>query len=75
MGPINEKAIDWFNDEVLAKLRPDQDFSIYEGSSKPLMKDGKEVGISVSRENVRLYSTGIEKLYDMFGAIPESTQA
>lgn len=63
--PKDDLANDWLNG-LLAKLRFEQDYYIYPGSSEPLLdKDGKNIGISIKRPDVRLYSTGVTKLYEM----------
>lgn len=63
--PKDDLANDWFN-SFIPKLRYKQDYYIYPGSSKKLFdKNGKENGISITRPDVRLYSTGITKLYEM----------
>lgn len=63
--PKDDKANDWFN-AFLPKLRFEQDYYIYPGSSKPLLNaDGTQKGISITRPDIRLYSTGVTKLYEM----------
>lgn len=63
--PKDDLANEWFN-SFLPKLRFEQDYYIYPGSSEPMLdKDGKNIGISIKRPDVRLYSTGIRKLHDM----------
>jgi hypothetical protein len=56
------KAEDWLND-IIAQLKEGQDFKIFNGSSKPIMKGGEKVGIKVSRPHIKLFSTGITGLY------------
>jgi hypothetical protein len=63
MGEQNEEALDWF-DDFLCTLRPKQDFVCVDSTSEPLIKDGKEVGISIQRGYVKLFTTGVEKLYE-----------
>lgn len=63
MGDVNEIALDWF-DEFLGTLSEGQDFACVDGTRKPLIRDGKEVGISINRGYVKLFTTGIEKLYN-----------
>lgn len=71
MMPSNEtddKAEVWFN-EMLEKLRYHQDYSICFGHSKEMLDaDGKQGGISIRRPYIRLFSTGVTKLYRM--AVP-----
>lgn len=62
--PKDDLAGEWLNG-YLQKLRFEQDYYIYPGSSAPLIEDGKEIGISVKRPDIRLYSTGVTKLYEM----------
>lgn len=63
--PKDDQASDWFSG-LIAKLDFEQDYYIFPGSSKPLLdKDGKNIGIQIKRPDVRLYSTGITKLYEM----------
>jgi hypothetical protein len=67
MAPETEKdrkANEWLN-AILLKLRFEQDYYIYPGSAEPMMKDGKQVGLSVKRSDIRLYSTGVTKLYEI----------
>mgnify|MGYP006921301748 CR=1 FL=1 len=63
--PKDDLANDWFN-SFLPKLRFEQDYYIYPGSSEKLMnEDGSQKGISIKRPDIRLFSTGITKLYEM----------
>lgn len=66
MAPQDEvdiKAEEWFNG-FLPKLRYSQDYSICFGHSKDLLnEDGSQKGISISRPYVRLFSTGVTKIY------------
>lgn len=68
MMPPNEKddkANDWINN-LIGKLRLEQDYYIFPGSSKTLRNEkGEQTGISIKRPDIRLYSTGITKLYEM----------
>lgn len=67
MMPENEldtKAEEWFN-AMLPKLRYKQDYTVCGGHSKDMIKDGKQVGITIHRPYIRLFSTGITKLYQM----------
>lgn len=67
MSPETEKdrqASEWFNN-LLPKLRYKQDYFIYHGDSEKMMEDGKEVGIKITRPDIRLYTTGITKLYQL----------
>ena len=63
--PKDDKAQEWLNG-YLDKLRFEQDYYIFPGSSK-IMRDaeGKQTGISIKRPDIRLFSTGITKLYEM----------
>lgn len=61
----DEKAEAWFN-EMLEKLRYGQDYSICFGHSKKLInEDGSQKGISIRRPYIRLFSTGVTKMYRM----------
>lgn len=62
--PKDDLATEWLN-TYLGKLRYSQDYFLYQGASKPMMEDGKQIGLSIVRPNIRLYSTGITKLYEM----------
>ncbi len=63
--PKDDIASEWLNG-YLAKLRFEQDFFVYPGSSRIMYdSDGKQNGISVKRPDIRLFSTGITKLYEM----------
>lgn len=66
MAPQDEtdiKAEEWFNG-FLPKLRYSQDYSICFGHSKDLLnEDGSQKGISIRRPYVRLFSTGVTKIY------------
>lgn len=67
MMPENEldnKAEDWFNSHM-PKLRYHQDYSLCFGHSKDLVEDGKQVGITIHRPYITLFSTGITKLYQL----------
>lgn len=59
---IDEKAEEWFNSHF-DKLRYWQDYSICFGHSEKMMEDGKQTGIKIRRPYVRLFSTGVTKLY------------
>lgn len=60
---IDNKAEEWFNESLL-KLRYSQDYSVcYGHSQKMLNKDGTQKGIRIARPYVRLFSTGVTKLY------------
>jgi hypothetical protein len=62
---IDNKAEEWFN-SFIPKLRYSQDYSICFGHSKDLLnEDGSQKGISISRPYVRLFSTGVTKIYRM----------
>ena len=61
----DQKAEAWFN-EMLPKLRYEQDYSICFVHSKDMLdKDGKQEGIQIRRPFIRLFSTGVTKLYKM----------
>lgn len=63
--PKDDLANDWINN-LIGKLRLEQDYYIYPGSSKKLFNaDGSQKGISIKRADVRFYGTGITKLYEM----------
>lgn len=62
--PKDEIANEWFNG-LMQKLRFEQDYYIYPGSSEKMMDGDKQIGLSIKRADVRLYSTGIRKLHDM----------
>lgn len=62
--PKDVKAGEWFN-SLLKNLEFGQDYYIYPGSAKKMMEDGKQVGLSIVRPDVRLYETGVTKLYEM----------
>lgn len=63
--PKDDLANEWING-LVSKLRLEQDYYIYPGSSKTMRDDaGKQIGISIKRPDIRLYSTGITKLYEM----------
>lgn len=63
--PKDDKANEWING-LVSKLRLEQDYYIFPGSSKTLRdSEGRQTGISIKRPDVRLYSTGITKLYEM----------
>jgi choline kinase len=63
--PKDDAANEWFN-KFIPKLRYKQDYFVYPGSSKKMFNaKGEQTGISIVREDVRLYSTGITKLYEM----------
>lgn len=68
MMPPNEtddKAEEWFNGHM-EFLRYGQDYSICFGHSKKLMNDdGSQKGIAIRRPYIRLFSTGITKIYRM----------
>lgn len=61
---LDKKAEDWFN-AMMPYLRYHQDYSLCFGHSKDLVEDGKKVGITIHRPYIRLFSTGITKLYQM----------
>ena len=61
----DEKAEAWFN-EMLECLRYGQDYTICFGHSKKLMnEDGSQKGIAIRRPYIRLFSTGVTKMYQM----------
>lgn len=63
--PKDTKAQEWI-DQYLDRLQFEQDYYIFPGSSKILRdKEGKQTGISIKRPDIRLFSTGITKLYEM----------
>lgn len=67
MAPQTETdndANEWFNG-FIPKLRFKQDYDIYPGEAEPIMKDGKQTGIRIKREHVKLFSTGVTKLYQL----------
>ena len=61
---VDGEAEKWFNSH-LDRLRYHQDYTICFGHSKNLMKDGKQVGITIHRPYIRLFGTGMTKLYQM----------
>lgn len=66
IDPKDEAAQKWL-DNYLDRLRFEQDYYIFPGSSK-IMRDPEtkqQTGISIKRPDIRLYSTGITKLYEM----------
>lgn len=61
----DEKAEAWFND-MLKCLRYGQDYSICFGHYKDIRNDiGEQTGISIRRLYVRLFTTGVTKIYQM----------
>lgn len=61
----DDKAEEWFNGHM-EYLRYGQDYSICFGHSKKLMNDdGSQKGIAIRRPYIRLFSTGITKIYRM----------
>lgn len=63
--PKDDLAHEWFSG-LTSKLRFEQDYYIYPGSSKTIRdNEGKQTGISIKRPDVRLYSTGLTKLYEI----------
>lgn len=62
--PKDDAAAEWLNG-LLGKLRFEQDYYIFPGSSENMMEGDKQVGISIKRPDIRLYSTGVRKLWDM----------
>lgn len=63
--PKDDLANEWFS-SFLPKLRFEQDYYIYPGSSENMVNaKGEQTGISIKRADIRLYSTGIRKLWDM----------
>lgn len=63
--PKDDLASEWING-LIGKLQLEQDYYIFPGSSKKLVNEkGEQTGISIKRPDVRLYSTGITKLYEM----------
>lgn len=61
----DEKAEAWFN-EILEKLRYGQDYTICFGHSKNITNEkGEQTGISIRRPYIRLFSTGVTKIYQM----------
>lgn len=64
-SPLQDKADEWFN-KFLPKLRFEQDYYVFPGSSKPIFdRNNVQTGIAIKRPDVRLYSTGVVKLYEM----------
>lgn len=62
---IDDKANDWFSG-FMDFLRYGQDYTICFGHSKKLLnEDGSQKGISIRRPYVRLFSTGVTKIYRM----------
>lgn len=60
---IDDKAEAWFNGH-LEYLRYGQDYSICFGHSKKLLnEDGSQKGIAIRRPYIRIFSTGMTKLY------------
>lgn len=68
MSPETEtdkKANEWIN-KLMSKLRFEQDYHIFPGSSKTMRdSEGRQTGISIKRPDIRLYGTGVTKLYEM----------
>lgn len=63
--PKDDKANEWMN-TLMDKLRFEQDYYVFPGSSKTLRdSEGNQTGISIKRPDIRLYSTGITKLYEI----------
>jgi hypothetical protein len=63
--PKDELAQKWL-DNYLDRLRFEQDYYIFPGSSKIMRNEkGEQTGISIKRPDIRIYSTGITKLYEM----------
>lgn len=62
---IDLEAEEWFN-AFIPKLRYKQDFSICHGHSKSIIDEhGSQKGISIRRPYIRLFSTGVTKIYEM----------
>lgn len=63
--PKDDIAAEWLA-KYTDKLRFEQDYYIFPGSSKTMRdNEGKQIGISIKRPDIRLYQTGITKLYEM----------
>lgn len=64
--PKEDKANEWISG-YLDRLQFEQDYYIFPGSSKVIRdpETKQQTGISIKRPDVRLYSTGIIKLYEM----------
>ena len=64
--PKQQAADEWISG-YLDKLRFEQDYYIFPGSSKVIRdpETKNQTGISIKRPDVRLYSTGVVKLYEM----------
>lgn len=63
--PKQQAADEWISG-YLDRLQFEQDYYIFPGSSKIMRNDkGEQTGIAIKRPDVRLYSTGIKKLYEM----------
>jgi len=62
---VGKASEEWIN-SMIPKLRYKQDFTYCWGHSKKMVDDdGKENGIHIRRPYIRLFSTGIEKIYRM----------
>lgn len=62
---LDDKANEWFN-QYFDKLRFEQDYNIYPGESEPMLNSkGENIGIKIKREHVKIFATGITKLYRM----------
>jgi hypothetical protein len=64
--PKQKLADEWISG-YLDKLQFEQDYYIFPGSSKVIRdpETKNQTGISIKRPDVRLYSTGVVKLYEM----------
>lgn len=61
---IDNAAEEWFNGFV-PKLTYKQDYSLCFGHSKDIIDGNKQTGISIRRPYIRLFSTGVTKIYRM----------
>ena len=67
MMPENEtdrKAEAWFNGHM-DFLRYHQDYTLCFGHSEKIMEGDKQTGLSIRRPYIRIFSTGMTKLYRM----------
>lgn len=64
-NPKDDIATEWLA-KYTDKLRFEQDYYIFPGSSKTMRdNEGRQTGISIKRPDIRLFQTGITKLYEM----------
>lgn len=62
---LGQKSDEWIN-TLIPKLRYGQDYSLCFGHSKDMLdSEGKQKGIQIRRPFIRLFSTGVEKIYQM----------